>query len=309
MTPDDRNEELQQEAPLPSRRDLRERSTGRSRRASSRAAAVRRAALDAPPKQGGRRSSAPRKPKKPSLGKRIAKGSMAVLALSFAAGLLLATSLPATLFAPAPADATTASAAKKSSQTTVVVATGQTLTDASSASPKVSRDSFSVLSAPEVTFSYTAKTTTYTVDNSGKVRWPFPVAVPLGDLYGPRAAPCAGCSTFHHGIDFQPGVGAPIYAIADGVVSQVDAADPSLGNDVYITHEIDGVKVTSLYAHMETGSSPMKLGAKVKEGDLVGLVGSTGESSGPHLHFGIFLGGPNENGIDPLPWMIAHTKH
>ncbi|MCU1508896.1 MAG: family metallopeptidase [Glaciihabitans sp.] len=189
--------------------------------------------------------------------------------------------------------------------------TSQDLTVDSQYSAKVDalgRDNFSVISPIEVQ-SMGATTAGYTVNNSGPIRWPVPFAVPMGDMYGKRTSGCSWCSTFHRGIDFQPGAGAPIYTIADGVVSQHDLADPSLGNVVYITHRINGQDVTSLYAHMEVGSSTMKVGEKVKKGDVVGLVGSTGESTGPHLHFGILLGGPTAQPTDPWAWLIAHTAH
>src|SRR5476649_890759 len=68
----------------------------------------------------------------------------------------------------------------------------------------------------------------YTVNNSGVIRWPFNSAVPLGDHFGYRPAPCKGCSTFHKGTDFETGDGAPIYAVAAGVVT-ISELSGSLG--------------------------------------------------------------------------------
>ncbi|NEM91052.1 M23 family metallopeptidase [Galbitalea soli] len=291
---------------LPSRRELREQSSPKARKAAARAQRERekrRARL--------RVADVPRKS--------IAKRLIPVGALGFAAALMFATSLPASaLLSPgAVAAAATETAAKAVTATGgTTAAGGQVLAPVSAtgeaAAVPLADDGISVMSYAEVqklNYTFATGSVAYTVNNSGPIRWPFPVAVPLGDLFGPRAAPCAGCSTFHHGIDFQPGDGAPIYAIAAGVVSQVDHYDASLGNVVYITHTIGGQQITSLYGHMQEGSSSLKVGQKVAEGDLVGLVGSTGESSGPHLHLGILEGGPTGPPINPLPWLIAHTAH
>ena len=135
------------------------------------------------------------------------------------------------------------------------------------------------------------------------VCWPFPYAVPMTDGYGPRVAPCSGCSTMHRGIDLLPGAGTPIYAIADGVVSNVHEGW-GYGNHVFIDHVIDGERVTSLYAHMQDGSSPLTAGQAISRGDFVGLVGSTGAVTAPHLHLEIRVG---DTAIDPLPWLREKT--
>lgn len=136
-----------------------------------------------------------------------------------------------------------------------------------------------------------------------EVCWPFPYAVPMTDGFGPRAAPCAGCSTNHRGIDLLPGAGTPIYAVADGVVSGSQEGW-SYGTHLFIEHTIDGQRVTSLYAHMQTGSSPLRVGDQISVGDFVGLVGSTGASTAPHLHLEIRIEG---TAIDPLPWLRKYT--
>jgi len=135
------------------------------------------------------------------------------------------------------------------------------------------------------------------------VCWPFPYPVPMTDGYGPRDAPCAGCSTMHRGIDLLPGAGTPIYAIADGVVSSYQEGW-GYGVHLFIDHVVDGESVTSLYAHMQAGSSPLTPGQTIKRGDFVGLVGSTGSVTAPHLHLEIRQGG---EAIDPLPWLRAKT--
>ena len=134
------------------------------------------------------------------------------------------------------------------------------------------------------------------------VQWPLPVSTPISDGYGYRS--CAGCSTFHEGIDFNPGSGYPIQAIADGIVIESEYSG-ALGQHVIIQHVIDGEVVLSLYGHMQSGSDTVSVGDTITRGEVIGLVGSTGQSTGPHLHFGIQIGGGL---IDPYPWMLSHVN-
>jgi murein DD-endopeptidase MepM/ murein hydrolase activator NlpD len=140
----------------------------------------------------------------------------------------------------------------------------------------------------------------------GVVRWPFAGATRISDGYGPRTAPCGGCSTFHDGLDMNPGVGAPIGSIADGVVSSVTAGDSGgLGVHVLIDHLVDGRKVTSTYGHMLAGSAAVSVGQSVIAGQLIGKVGSSGQSTGPHLHLELHLDGVTA--IDPYGWLTEHA--
>ena len=105
------------------------------------------------------------------------------------------------------------------------------------------------------------------------------------------------------GTDFLGGNGNPIYAIADGVVS-ISAASGGYGTHVYIDHVVNGQQLRSLYAHMQAGSTPLSAGQQVKAGDFVGLVGSTGNVTGPHLHFELTVNGTN---VDPDAWLQANA--
>ncbi|MFW8745705.1 M23 family metallopeptidase, partial [Mesorhizobium japonicum] len=118
---------------------------------------------------------------------------------------------------------------------------------------------------------------------SGPVRWPFPYPVTTSSGFGGRAAPCSGCSTNHRGLDMTPGNGAQIFSIAAGRVVEAEY-DWSFGNHVVIEHVVDGRTVRSLYAHMQTGSTRVRVGQQVDVGQPVGLVGATGQVTGPHLH-------------------------
>lgn len=146
----------------------------------------------------------------------------------------------------------------------------------------------------------------YAVSSFTTVQWPISPSSPVGDRFGPRSAPCAGCSTFHRGTDFNPGLGTPIGAIADGVVTEVGNPSGELGVYAIIQHEVDGVIYSSVYGHMEFGSLRLSVGQKVTRGQLIGLVGDTGESTGAHLHFGILdaAGDP----IDSLAWIERHAN-
>lgn len=149
----------------------------------------------------------------------------------------------------------------------------------------------------------TVERDTYTVLAPPPLRWPLD-SLKVASGYGPRVAPCGGCSTFHKGVDFSPGFGAPVYSIAAGVVIETDSPfNASLGVYVAIEHVIDGQRIVSYYAHLQAGSMPLSVGDPVKVGQVIGRVGSTGESTGPHLHFEILVGGVQP--VDPLGWMRA----
>ena len=134
------------------------------------------------------------------------------------------------------------------------------------------------------------------------LQWPVDPSSPISDGFGPRASPCLGCSTQHEGVDFDPGDGTPVHAIAAGVV--VETNDPgwtALGVHVAIQHVIDGQTVTSAYGHLQQGSMPLRVGDIVYAGNPIGRVGSTGASTGAHLHFEIRVGGSAP--VDPFAWL------
>ena len=167
------------------------------------------------------------------------------------------------------------------------------------------RDKWSVLSWAEVLKErYGTRDYNYTV-GMGPIRWPFPFAVPISSGFGERVAPCRGCSSHHMGVDFTPGNGAAIFVIADGVVTTSQDDQWGFGNHVVITHQINGHTVTTIYAHMQHGSTPLKVGDVVKVGDFIGLVGQTGTATGAHLHLEITVDGVN---VDPFAWLKANAS-
>ena len=113
-------------------------------------------------------------------------------------------------------------------------------------------------------------------------------------------------SAGHQGVDFLPGLGTPVLAVADGVVTQIGEPSGALGVHVVIQHTIDGAIVYSTYSHMGNGTLHLSLGQTVARGEVIGNVGSTGASTGPHLHFQILdaAGQP----INPLTWLAQHVN-
>ncbi|MEZ4255985.1 MAG: M23 family metallopeptidase [Polyangiales bacterium] len=91
----------------------------------------------------------------------------------------------------------------------------------------------------------------------------------------------------HNGVDYAASRGTPVWAAADGVVTHAGPKGPN-GNLVSIRH---GNGYTTHYAHLERIQSGIKPGANVKQRQMIGTVGSTGRSTGPHLHFGLEKGG------------------
>lgn len=136
--------------------------------------------------------------------------------------------------------------------------------------------------------------------NNSVIQWPLAQGAPIRSGFGPRISPCSGCSSFHEGLDLNPGEGTPIYAIANGTVRQIGNPSGAFGVFAIIDHTIDGQSVSSLYGHMLRGSLALSPGQTVTKGQLVGRVGNTGASSGAHLHLGIYL---NNVAIDPFGYL------
>lgn len=110
--------------------------------------------------------------------------------------------------------------------------------------------------------------------------------------YGYRIDPHYKTRAFHAGMDFTAPRGTPIYATGDGVVTRADNSAQGYGNHVRIDH---GYGYETLYAHM--WKIKVKPGQKVKRGDIIGLVGNTGKSVGPHCHYEVRK---NEEALNPV---------
>lgn len=110
--------------------------------------------------------------------------------------------------------------------------------------------------------------------------------------FGYRIDPHYKTRAFHAGMDFTAPTGTPIYSTGDGRVVRADNSATGYGNHVRIEH---GYGYLTLYAHMSKMN--VKVGDKVKRGDIIGYVGNTGKSMGPHLHYEVRK---NNNPINPV---------
>ena len=104
----------------------------------------------------------------------------------------------------------------------------------------------------------------------------------------------------HWGMDFTAPKGTPIYATGDGIVKRADNRAAGFGKHIRIDH---GFGYVSLYAHMN--KYKVKRGQKVKRGEIIGYVGNTGRSAGPHLHYEIYKDG---NKINPLNFYYGNLS-
>lgn len=223
------------------------------------------------------------------------------VAMTFVALLAVSVSLPALAVNP--------DAVMAVSRSRVTGGAAQTFpANEAGAVTAVLRDGFTVERVKKpLPGAYTQTAGTYVNYLDSPIQWPFTVGVPISTDFGPRVPPCVGCSSFHKGIDMNPGVNTPIQAIADGVVREVSATDDSgLGVYAIIDHMIGGRLVSSLYAHMTEGSLALSVGQPVLVGQLVGNVGTTGQSTGPHLHFEILLDGSTPT--DPFAWLTQKVR-
>ena len=139
----------------------------------------------------------------------------------------------------------------------------------------------------------------YTGETTGK--WSKPVTganVRITSGYGSRPSPTAGASTNHEGIDIGAPYGTPVKAAANGIVNFAGSAG-GYGNAIYIDNgTIEGKRVSSRYGHLNRYI--VASGTKVTQGQTIGYVGSTGKSTGPHLHFEV-----RENGkaVNPISYI------
>ncbi|UWY30194.1 M23 family metallopeptidase [Flavobacterium sp. TR2] len=111
--------------------------------------------------------------------------------------------------------------------------------------------------------------------------------------FGYRIDPFTKVRKMHNGMDFTANTGAPIYATGDGVVERADNTASGYGNHIVIRH---GFGYESLYAHLSKYNC--RPGQRVKRGDVIGYVGSTGRSEGPHCHYEVHKDGKVVNPLN-----------
>jgi len=138
------------------------------------------------------------------------------------------------------------------------------------------------------------------VKNKEKLMAAIPAIQPVSDKdlkriasgFGTRIDPVYKVPKFHAGLDFTAPVGTPIYATADGVVKEAGYNSGGYGNRVIINH---GFGYETLYGHMYKIKA--RAGEKVLRGEVIGYVGSTGKSTGPHCHYEVHR---NNAPVDPV---------
>lgn len=138
------------------------------------------------------------------------------------------------------------------------------------------------------------------VKNKEKLLAAIPAIQPVSDKdltriasgFGTRIDPVYKVPKFHAGLDFTAPIGTPIYSTADGVVTDAGFNEGGYGNRVIINH---GFGYETLYGHMYRIKA--RAGQKIKRGEVIGYVGSTGKSTGPHCHYEVHRNG---NPVDPV---------
>ena len=121
----------------------------------------------------------------------------------------------------------------------------------------------------------------------------------ISSEYGWRKNPVSGVNKLHAGIDMAAGGGTPIYAAASGYVQVAGWSSGGYGNYVIIYHGkmSDGNQYSTLYGHMRSVAT--SAGKYVQQGEIIGYVGSTGNSTGNHLHLEVWKGGSKANAVNP----------
>lgn len=128
----------------------------------------------------------------------------------------------------------------------------------------------------------------------GTFTWPCPSSTRITSYFGNRTAPTDGASTYHRGIDIGASSGDTIVAAADAVVFKTGYSSAN-GNYVILSH---GGGLYTYYMHCSSVS--VSAGESVSRGQKIAAVGSTGISTGPHLHFAVVL---NDTFVDPLGYL------
>ncbi len=145
------------------------------------------------------------------------------------------------------------------------------------------------------------------VSETSRIVFPLPTGtwVRTGG-FGPRSDPITHTADFHAGVDFAAPGGTPILALADGVVSVAEYSESS-GGVIAIEHTIDGQRIASVYLHMWASGIYVTVGESVTAGQHIGDVGTSGHSTGNHLHLELRPGGTGADSVDPEPWLSSHS--
>ncbi|MCZ2158656.1 M23 family metallopeptidase [Bartonella sp. 220] len=143
-------------------------------------------------------------------------------------------------------------------------------------------------------------------DSEGKSSKPFLLRKPtpngvFGSPFGPRKHPILGYVRMHTGVDWVAPKGSPIIAVGDGIVTRMGVTG-GYGNHTEIQHSNGYI---SSYSHQSRYAPDIKPGVKVRQGQVIGYVGTTGMATGPHCHFEIIVNGVK---VDPMRIRIPDSK-
>lgn len=125
----------------------------------------------------------------------------------------------------------------------------------------------------------------------------------VSSRFGERFHPISGERKEHRGVDYAAPTGTPVRATMDGTV-KVRATDNAAGNHLKLRH---GASYESWYLHLSSFAEGVSVGASIKKGDVIGYVGTTGASTGPHLHYELHLGPIVLDPLDLLPSKSAEV--
>ncbi len=114
----------------------------------------------------------------------------------------------------------------------------------------------------------------------------------LASGFGFRVDPFTKARKMHYGMDFSAEIGTPVYATGDGKILRADNSSSGFGNHIRIDH---GFGYITIYAHLSEYN--VRVGQRVKRGEVIGYVGNTGRSRGPHLHYEVWL---NNDKLNPV---------
>ncbi|MEU4360341.1 M23 family metallopeptidase [Promicromonospora sp. NPDC023987] len=143
--------------------------------------------------------------------------------------------------------------------------------------------------------------------SAGLVVFPLPDGVGTRlSGFGYRIHPIFGVGRLHAGTDYAAPPGTPVLAVASGVVSFAGPY-PGAGNMIVLDHRINGQVISTAYFHLLDDSFAVADGDPVQAGQQIAGVGSTGDSTGPHLHLEVHPGGFTKPAIDPEPWLTRQA--
>ena len=127
----------------------------------------------------------------------------------------------------------------------------------------------------------------------------YPVRGLMGNGFGWRRDPFTGMRDFHQGLDVVAPLGTRVVAPADGIVTRVGPSG-GFGNSIFVSH---GYGIMTRYGHLQ--SFNVRVGQRVKRGDVIGTVGTTGRSTGPHLHYEVLV---HQRTVDPGKYILEEYR-